>query len=78
MLKQLVGDCETQLDEATESAHKHPVPFEFDGSREFTKEQLTSVWVQGRFPSCSTQSLCALRVCVGQRCLDYVPAHVPL
>ena len=46
-LPQLIKDCEGQLDLSTETAHKHPVPMEFEGPRTFTKEELMAVWAQG-------------------------------
>lgn len=47
-LPQLITDCELQLDAATESAHRHPVPMEFEGSKTFSKEELMAVWAQGQ------------------------------
>ncbi len=47
-LRRIIEDIELQLDNATERAHKHSVPLEFLGSKTFTKDELYSVWAQGR------------------------------
>ncbi len=47
-LDALISTLEDMLDLDTEVAHRHSVPYEFERSRTFTKEELKAVWAQGR------------------------------